>query len=788
MPRIPVRTEPYDSPSRQHRHYKNKRDQVLRTLGKASYINSSQFVLLLVTANGTVENYASEAFQQAMPRWLEESGINQQAKDIVLERGPSTSSESKSAEGTENQGQELTDDEFDEGERDYTAEESFTEPSFSFDLSQASSDHSQVQNVASSSTGEPSKTSTPIIQCDDVFGGGLISQQPPQNSRLTPTQGAFGQAAPGLGTSRLKRKALAPLDVNSANKPFANPSKLMPPGSAQDDKFFAAPHSAPLPITGAGRNRLAKQSALARNDSSTNNDDIRAPKCVQHDLRLNNRAERTDFLLLRFSQMQQGMCKTVAKAWIKIIEPKKQTRCPYNRGEEGKPDWWPEGVRHKEPDHLMKPERHTLLLTILRSPKIEVARLRLATAEIVAMMVAEKVSLLMDCYRIAIEEEELRKNGKGDAEDIPIDIKVSSHDGWKPGKDGQQGGLDEEGQRATLGDDSPEVDEKRKVPRVIRKSSTLNGATGRTSKKNRKAAETGDESFDSSALLTVGGSVDLQRSISTPEQDASLAGSGLQNGASLQRSQSQFDPHSNWMGGSNMQRMQTEAEAQAEASRRQVASDAVASACEAGLLYGPGQRLSFPYEQRLQGLNHPMSASPASQFLGYNNFIPHHRLEQIGTMSAPPGQHAQLYPEHALFPMQGQSHQQHPALQHQQQQQHPHHPQQHPQQQNSQHQPSPQQNLHHMSTHTSPIMNVDSFQYPGNFAFPDFDTQAVQSSQSHTTQNDTFDNSQTQGSQTSALGLQGLSNSSSQTINWTDSFDSNGSGFAVNTNWGQALF
>lgn len=63
----------------------------------------------------------------------------------------------------------------------------------------------------------------------------------------------------------------------------------------------------------------------------------------------------TTFFETRFRQMQQLTCKVVAKAWIKVIEPKKQSHFPYNRGEESKPSWWPAGARHKEPDHLMKP-------------------------------------------------------------------------------------------------------------------------------------------------------------------------------------------------------------------------------------------------------------------------------------------------------------------------------------------------------------------------------------------------------------------------------------------------
>jgi hypothetical protein len=61
------------------------------------------------------------------------------------------------------------------------------------------------------------------------------------------------------------------------------------------------------------------------------------------------------FFETRFKQLQQLVCKVVAKAWIKVIEPKKQTNFPYNKGNDKKPPWWPDDVKHKEPDHLMKP-------------------------------------------------------------------------------------------------------------------------------------------------------------------------------------------------------------------------------------------------------------------------------------------------------------------------------------------------------------------------------------------------------------------------------------------------
>jgi hypothetical protein len=83
----------------------------------------------------------------------------------------------------------------------------------------------------------------------------------------------------------------------------------------------------------------------------------------------------------RFEKMQQLPCKAINKAWVRVIQPKKQARNPYNggrkskkgkdagkeidgnneseeKGTEGeltKPDWWPiTGCRHREPDHIYK--------------------------------------------------------------------------------------------------------------------------------------------------------------------------------------------------------------------------------------------------------------------------------------------------------------------------------------------------------------------------------------------------------------------------------------------------
>lgn len=66
MPRIPVRTTPYSTLPRCTRHYKAKRDLILKQLGKATFINGSQFVVAFISPKGEVDAYASELLQPSL--------------------------------------------------------------------------------------------------------------------------------------------------------------------------------------------------------------------------------------------------------------------------------------------------------------------------------------------------------------------------------------------------------------------------------------------------------------------------------------------------------------------------------------------------------------------------------------------------------------------------------------------------------------------------------------------------------------------------------------------------
>ncbi|KAM5476760.1 hypothetical protein MauCBS54593_000030 [Microsporum audouinii] len=103
-------------------------------------------------------------------------------------------------------------------------------------------------------------------------------------------------------------------------------------------------------------------------------DDMEAEEMVP--LEIGNEKKVEAYYESAFRAFQQINCRQVAKAYIKIIEPRKQVNHPYNGGrgapgekrdpEKTKPDWWPAGVTHREPDHLKKPDRIRLLIHIFR--------------------------------------------------------------------------------------------------------------------------------------------------------------------------------------------------------------------------------------------------------------------------------------------------------------------------------------------------------------------------------------------------------------------------------------
>ncbi|KAJ6126574.1 hypothetical protein N7523_002186 [Penicillium sp. IBT 18751x] len=123
-----------------------------------------------------------------------------------------------------------------------------------------------------------------------------------------------------------------------------------------------------------------------------------------------------------FQNLQQTNCRVIAKAYVKLVEPRKQVNYPYNgrkivagrtqqlEPDATKPPWWPAGVSHREPDHLPKAERIRLLVHILcelrASNGVTARRLKEAEQPIRRQISPpERLQLLDELYDVREAEE-----------------------------------------------------------------------------------------------------------------------------------------------------------------------------------------------------------------------------------------------------------------------------------------------------------------------------------------------------------------------------------------------
>lgn len=112
---------------------------------------------------------------------------------------------------------------------------------------------------------------------------------------------------------------------------------------------------------GSGSSKRTKRGHNRRGRDHSSDDTPVATSRRTRELEIGNSKDVKDFYTTRFKDMQQTACKTIGKAFVKLVEPKKQTHHPYTKGDALAPPWWPsdkhlgeEYVRHKEPDHLYK--------------------------------------------------------------------------------------------------------------------------------------------------------------------------------------------------------------------------------------------------------------------------------------------------------------------------------------------------------------------------------------------------------------------------------------------------
>ncbi|EGG00183.1 uncharacterized protein MELLADRAFT_112093 [Melampsora larici-populina 98AG31] len=433
MPRIPTRTTPYDTPNRQHRHFKNKREQILKALGhpgKSSYINGSQFAIVWVSARGETEVYGSPVLQKLFSHQPGQCGLfgpevlerirqaAKQAKDnigaSILDVQPGNQPEGLSKKRKSLSASCLASNQLHQVMRDMNDESKENDPS-------------QASSVCSPSP-------IPKLQFSAKHLEGSLCEDSPNDSSHE-NEGLLFENSESKSFNKTS-------DISLMASNFTTPPKsLCPERSAtailRDDsssKVVRCQSANTIPISSAETTHAGLQSMRELKSSELS----KAPRIFKplpirpssqfgawNEVSFTSPQSISQFLEGKFGQLQQNLCKLVCKAWIKVIEPKKQTKFPYRGGDTRKPDWWPADVRHKEPDHLAKPERMRLMLAILGSGRIEVARLELASAEQAAHITQDKMAILRDIYIVAREEERLRTIWPANGSFRPFKVRLS---------------------------------------------------------------------------------------------------------------------------------------------------------------------------------------------------------------------------------------------------------------------------------------------------------------------------------------------------------------------------
>lgn len=384
-----TRTVPYSTPKRRQKHYKQQSRAILRALGASSFLNGSQFSLLLVNADGQHELFSSDLFQQKLTEWFPRAVVAE-ARELVIAAA---------------------------GERDAYVQELSQGPPPAVLAGDVFGPTGTAISLVEGAGG-------PAVEDDsDDDDEGFPADRLARSTSSRPQ--ANGNAAARSSFQTALQKIPHPLASSAAASPSSPPSPAagstrvtrslsvltVPPPNA----VYDSPYPSPLP-------------SASSFVPPTHTQVVFTPQSLA--------AWYTD----KFKSLQTKASNTVCKLWIRVIEPKKQTNFPYISGAAGQPSWWPANVRHKEPDHLGKEgarrraelvwdaigmltqcfsclpfirvflrrtERIILLATILRACRIPAARLEVATEGETAFIPHAGLAVLREIYKVAREEQKV---------------------------------------------------------------------------------------------------------------------------------------------------------------------------------------------------------------------------------------------------------------------------------------------------------------------------------------------------------------------------------------------
>lgn len=342
---------PLTSSHDQLRHYRFKRDQILKALGKASFVNGSHFAIVLTNSNGDSDVYSSSAFRNKLPSWFDASFL-EEARGCVEEQsrvkeGLELGDLEESTFGRESRASVYgidgeimrVEEDGEDGFQEVWIEFEETEETEVAEDREPSSELPELQEVY---RGQDSAETTPTRL--DIFATGAST--PPYPSMPSPPS-AFPLAS--TSSTRVTRSNSHSLSTSFVPVVPREPSNI-PPHS--DHSPPAGPFTLPREV------ESEDQVHYDHIDASYYPVDespipLRTVSFTPHSL--------FEWYTDKLSALQAKASKSVCRAWIKVIEPDKAISWPYmlSVGRNARdiamapaPGWWPHDVRHKDPDAL----------------------------------------------------------------------------------------------------------------------------------------------------------------------------------------------------------------------------------------------------------------------------------------------------------------------------------------------------------------------------------------------------------------------------------------------------
>ncbi|GAA5968422.1 hypothetical protein JCM11641_007630 [Rhodosporidiobolus odoratus] len=337
------------SPIKQESDYRVRRSKILRSLGQSTARNGSHFAVLWVSPTGEqTEVFASEALCQKLGEWLGRDQ-QQQARDCVRRSRDERTARTQA------------------GMNVYEADKVFGPQGEVYDLGPAEAEilvDGDDEEDQEEELDVPSELPPSRSQTYDEF------LPTPTRSKLAPNN----LESPGLPPSRLIQSHPSLQLANQQPSPASSASSVPSPAAALSP-YASTPSSAapPRPSTPLVPWQFTPATLPAWYEG-------------------------------RISDLHHSAAKLVCKTWINTVEPQKRTNYPYQSGDNARPSWWPVSVRHKEPDHLTKPERIALLCHLVRFSPCPVEELEVAVDNMDKRQIADKLPVLQEVCRVAKEE------------------------------------------------------------------------------------------------------------------------------------------------------------------------------------------------------------------------------------------------------------------------------------------------------------------------------------------------------------------------------------------------